>query len=98
MSEIPWQLGDGRLLLTCHLQPGAKKPGFTGLHGDAVKIRIASPPVDGKANAELIKFLAKSFAVAARDIEIISGQTNRRKRVAISGVETLPLSLQALLQ
>ena len=98
LNEIPWQIADGRLLLTCHLQPGAKKPGFAVLHGDAVKIRIASPPVDGKANAELIKFLAKNFAVAARDIEIISGQMNRRKRVAISGVETLPLSLQALLQ
>ena len=51
MSEWLRVAADGRITLTLHIQPGAKKTEFGGLHGDALKIRLAAPPVDGKANA-----------------------------------------------
>ena len=79
--------GDGRLLLTLHIQPGAKKTEVCGLHGDALKIRLAAPPVDGKANAALLAFLAKTCGVPKSAVELISGDTSRAKRVKIIGVE-----------
>ncbi len=67
MSEfIQWQ--EDSLIITCHLQPKASKTEVVGLHGDALKIRIKAPPVDGKANLELIRFLAKEFDVSKRDV------------------------------
>ena len=54
---------DGRITLTLHIQPGAKKTEFGGLHGDALKIRLAAPPVDGKANEALIKFVADTLGL-----------------------------------
>ena len=54
---------DGRATLTLHIQPGAKKTEVVGLHGDALKIRLAAPPVDGKANQALIGFIAERLKV-----------------------------------
>ncbi|QQD23107.1 YggU family protein [Venatoribacter cucullus] len=88
MSHFQWS--DGDLLLVCHLQPNASRSEFAGLHGDALKIRIQAPPVEGKANTELVKFLAKAFGVGKRDIEIISGELNRHKRVRIAAPAKLP--------
>ena len=85
-----YQWADGDLLLVCHLQPNASRSEFAGLHGDALKIRIQAPPVEGKANTELVKFLAKAFGVSKRDIEIISGELNRHKRVRITAPAKLP--------
>ena len=97
MSQEFAQWQDNDLLLICHLQPGAKKSEFAGLHGDALKIRIQAPPVDGKANAELIRFLAQAFAVSKRDVELVSGELNRHKRLRISTPGQIPEALQALL-
>lgn len=72
-----------RLVLELHVQPGAKKSEFAGLHGERMKVRLAAPPVDGKANAELIAFLAGHYGVAKADVEILAGLTSRQKRVAI---------------
>ncbi len=85
-----YQWADGDLLLVCHLQPNASRSEFAGLHGDALKIRIQAPPVEGKANTELVKFLAKAFGVGKRDIDIISGELNRHKRVRITDPAKLP--------
>ncbi|WP_430460540.1 DUF167 family protein [Thalassolituus sp. LLYu03] len=84
------QWTDGDLILVCHLQPKASKSEFAGQHGDALKIRIQAPPVEGKANTELVKFLAKQFGVAKSDVEIISGELNRHKRVRIRKPVKLP--------
>lgn len=75
-SWYSWQGED--LILRCHLQPKASRDEISGLHGDSVKIRIAAPPIEGRANAALVKFLAKTFGVAKRDVSIISGELGRR--------------------
>lgn len=85
---------DGSVILTLHIQPGAKKTEITGLHGDALKIRLAAPPVDGKANAALIAFLAKACGVSKSSVELVSGDTSRAKRVRVSGAD--PATVEAL--
>jgi uncharacterized protein (TIGR00251 family) len=78
---------DGSLVLSLHIQPGAKKTEIAGLHGEALKIRLAAPPVDGKANAALIAFLAKTCGVPKSAVEVVSGETSRTKRVRLTGVD-----------
>lgn len=70
-------------VITLHIQPGAKSTEVVGLHGGALKVRLAAPPVDGKANAALCDFLAGFLQVPKRDVEVIAGLTSRQKRVAI---------------
>ncbi len=79
------QAGDGSVILTLHIQPGAKKTEIVGLHGEALKIRLAAPPVDGKANAALVAFLAKLCGVSRSDVALVSGESARAKRVRIVG-------------
>lgn len=74
------------VLLTLHIQPGAKKTELAGLYGDALKIRLAAPPVDGKANDSLLKFLATQLGVAKSQVSLISGASSRSKRVRVAGV------------
>jgi uncharacterized protein (TIGR00251 family) len=74
-----WHAGEGRTLLTLHIQPGAKKTEVAGLYGDALKIRLAAPPVDGKANAALIAFVADRLGLSKSAVHLKSGQTSRRK-------------------
>jgi len=78
MSE--WlRVGNGCITLTLHIQPGAKKTEVAGCYGDALKIRLAAPPVDGKANAALIGFVAERLGLAKSALTLKSGQTSRRK-------------------
>lgn len=74
------------ILLRLHVQPRAAKTEIAGIHGDALKIRIASPPVDGAANEALLRFLAESLDVPQRQVELLSGHSGRRKAVCIHGV------------
>ena len=84
---MSWLLARGdSVLLTLHIQPGAKKTEVVGLHGDALKIRLASPPVDGKANEALISFLADKLDIAKARLSLVAGQTSRSKRVSITGI------------
>jgi uncharacterized protein (TIGR00251 family) len=71
--------------LELHVQPGAKRTEVTGMHGERIKIRLAAPPTDGRANAALIEFLAEAFGVARRDVTILAGMKSRDKRVLIEG-------------
>lgn len=77
--------GDG-VVLTLHIQPGAKKTEVVGTHGEALKIRLAAPPVDGKANAALIAFLSRKVGAGRTAVELLTGDTSRAKRVRITGV------------
>lgn len=85
MSDWFRVAGDGRLTLTLHIQPGAKKTEFAGLHGDALKIRLAAPPVDGKANEALVRFVAEALGLPKSAVHLKSGQTSRRKVLEVSG-------------
>ncbi len=85
MNEWLRVAADGRITLTLHIQPGAKKTEFAGLHGGALKIRLAAPPVDGKANEALIKFVAETLKLPKSAVNLKSGQTSRRKVLEISG-------------
>ncbi len=71
-----------------HVVPRARATGVAGRHGDALKIRLAAPPVDGAANDELVRFLAERLAVPRSAVTIAAGLTGRRKTVKIAGVET----------
>ncbi len=81
------------LLLNLHLQPGASRIGFAGLHGERLKVRISAPPVDGKANSLLLAFLADAFAVSKQQVSLLSGQSSRQKRIAIHAPQQLPAEL-----
>lgn len=77
---------DGDLIFNVRVVPRASKSEIVGDLDGALKIRIASPPVDGSANAELIKVLSKKFNVSKNAVEIIGGQTSKRKQIRISGI------------
>jgi uncharacterized protein (TIGR00251 family) len=66
--------------------PRASKNEIQGLHDGALKIRLTTPPVDGKANQALIKFLSKQLAISKSQIELIQGETSRGKTLRISGI------------
>lgn len=85
-SALPdWLRAAGNgVTLTLHIQPGAKKTEVAGEHGEALKIRLAAPPVDGKANAALIEFVADRLRLAKAQVELKSGQTSRRKVLAVN--------------
>jgi uncharacterized protein (TIGR00251 family) len=79
------ETADG-LNLQVRVQPGAKRSKFVGAHGGAIKIAIAAPPVDGKANEELVDFLSSELDIKKSHIEIIRGQTSRDKTVLFRGL------------
>jgi uncharacterized protein len=73
--------------ISVYVQPGLRRAtGVVGMHGDAWKIRVAAPPVDNAANAELIEFLASKLNLPKRSVRVAAGGTGRRKIVEISGV------------
>ena len=96
MPAPDWYHRDGTdLLVAVHAQPGAKKSAIAGLHGDALKIRIAAPPVDGRANEAIIAFLADRFGVARSAVSLERGDSARRKLFRIRGTGIDPASLIA---
>lgn len=85
---VAWQGAD--LILDVHVQPRASRSEVAGWFGERLKIRVAAPPVDGKANQELIDFLAKAFNVAKRDILLLAGEGGRDKRFKVLSPKRLP--------
>jgi len=81
------------ITLALHVQPGAKRSGIAGLHGAALKIRLAAPPIEGRANEALLKFIAELFGVPLRQVELKQGGQSRHKVVAITGSAIDPESL-----
>ncbi|MBI2537562.1 MAG: DUF167 domain-containing protein [Gemmatimonadetes bacterium] len=70
-----------------HVQPRAQRTEIVGWHGDAIKIRVAAPPVDGAANGELLRFLSERLALPAAQVRLAAGSTGRRKRVEVVGLD-----------
>jgi len=89
-----WYRRDGETItLTLHVQPGAKHSEIAGLHGEALKIRLAAPPVEGRANEALLKFIAQLFAVPLRQVQLKQGAQSRHKVVAVIGSKVEPDNL-----
>lgn len=72
--------------LNVRVIPRAPRNRVEGVLGDALKIRLQAPPVDGKANAALVRFLADTLDISAARVEILAGETGRRKRIRLAGM------------
>jgi len=80
-------------LLSIHAQPGAKKSAVAGLHGDALKIRVAAPPVEGKANDALTAFVAQSLGLPKRAVSLVKGDASREKLLLVADASADPARL-----
>ncbi len=74
------------LVLRCHVQPGAGRAAVAGRRGDALHVRVAPPPVDGRANAALLALIASLFDRPRAAVSLVGGERSRLKRVRIEGV------------
>jgi uncharacterized protein (TIGR00251 family) len=74
------------VLLPVRAMPRASKNEIQGLHGDALKVRLQAPPVEGKANQALIRFLSEALNIPRSQLSIASGETGRNKAVLITGI------------
>jgi uncharacterized protein (TIGR00251 family) len=75
------------IVLRVHVQPGAGRSAVVGRHGTSLKVRVAAPPVDGRANVAAAALIAETLGVKESDVELVSGQRSRLKRFRIAGVE-----------
>jgi uncharacterized protein len=85
-----------KTILRLRIVPNAKRNEVVGQHGEAIKIKVKAPAVDGKANEALRDFLAKCLGIYARDVELVSGEKSRDKSVAITGMEAGPIKARLL--
>jgi hypothetical protein len=95
-TTAAWRWEQGDLILQLYVQPKASRDQFVGLHCDAIKLAITAPPVDGKANAHVIKLLAGWFDVAKSQVELQRGELNRHKQLLIRRPKQIPAALSAL--
>jgi len=79
-----------------YVQPRASKNAMAGIHEGVLKVRLTAPPVEGEANKECLKFLAKVFLIPKSQLEVIQGHKSRRKTILMRGVS--PESLQSVLK
>jgi len=77
---------DDGLIFAVHVRPRASRSKIVGLHDGALAVQLAAPPVDGAANQELTKVLARALRVPRSAVRLVSGQRSRRKRVHVAGV------------
>jgi len=75
-----------RIVFSVRVIPRSSKSEIVGEYEGALKIKLTSPPVDGAANDELIRFFSRTFSVSRSDVEIVSAHTARLKRVSVSGI------------
>jgi uncharacterized protein (TIGR00251 family) len=85
------------ITLSLHCQPGAKQTKVLGLHDDCLKIALQAPPLENKANALLVAWLSKQLKVPQKQIQFISGQNSRRKRIEIQGDISAEQIIQGLM-
>lgn len=78
------EIREDHLVVNLRVTPRAGRDGVHGLVGDALKVRIQTPPVDGKANTQLLRYLSKRWNVPRASMEIASGETGRNKRLRIN--------------
>jgi len=90
MSDKVFSWKNDTLQLRVYIQPKASQDEIVGLHGEYLKVRITAPPIEGKANAHLLKYLAKEFGVGPNQIEITAGKKGRHKQLRIQDPSRLP--------
>lgn len=93
MSSWHRRLADGTIVLAVHAQPGARRTEVAGLHGDALKIRVAAPALEDRANEALIEYLARRLEVPRRNVALVGGAKSREKRFEIRASAVAPESL-----
>ena len=97
MAATGWYCWEGTdLILQVRVQPRAGRDEITGLQAGRLRVRLTAPPVDGKANLHLCRFLAAAFAVPPSRVALIAGATSRDKRLRISAPRRLPWDIQPL--
>ena len=79
--------GEGGVYVQVHVQPGSRRPGLMGRHGDALKIAVVAPPVGGRANQAVIEALAELLGLPARDFVVVGGRASRHKRLFAKGID-----------
>ncbi|KXF80130.1 DUF167 family protein YggU [Enterovibrio coralii] len=95
-ARTAWLENDD-LILRLYIQPKASRDQWMGQHGEEIKLAITAPPVDGKANAHLTKFLSKQFKVAKGQIDIEKGELGRHKQVRIHAPTLYPEAISDLI-
>jgi len=91
VSTARWLTRDAKgIVLALRVQPRAHRDAISGPQGDCLKVRIAAPPVDGAANAQLCRYLAGLFHVPQANVSLLRGTAGRTKLVRVSGVDALP--------
>ena len=95
MCAVTLQQSD--LLLNLYIQPKASRDQIVGLHGDELKVAITAPPIDGKANAHLSKYLAKAFKVPKSNIHIVKGELGRHKQIRVIDPKLIPSVITELM-
>ncbi len=79
--------GDDTVVLAVHVQPAAGRTAVVGRHGAALKVRVAAPPIGGRANSACVDLLAETFGLKPAQVELISGEGSRAKQFKLTGVE-----------
>jgi hypothetical protein len=80
-------LMDGTVLIRLHVQPKASKSRIVGIHDGCLKLAVAAPPLDGKANTEVVKCLANILGVPVRDVTVKSGAQSRKKLIVVKALD-----------
>ena len=86
MSQLEITEAGGGVTFAVRVVPRASRNEIAGIHGDALKIRLTAPPVEGRANEALIAFLARRLGVRKSQVEIVAGATSRRKMIRVTGL------------
>jgi uncharacterized protein len=86
---------DGYVVVDVHVQPGSGRTAVVGRHGAALKLRVAAPPANGRANEETCALLARTFGVKDAAVSLVSGASSRTKRIRIDGMDG-PTTVTAL--
>lgn len=86
MSPLAVRARDGAVRFNVRVQPRASRAGVDGVHGDALKVRVTAPPVEGAANEAVVEVLAAALGVPRRAVRIVAGASSRAKVVEVDGV------------
>ncbi len=93
LSDL-YDVEDDAVVVHVHVQPGAGRGAVVGRHGESLKIRVAAPPVEGRANDAAVALLAEALEVHARDVQLVSGAKSRLKRFRIQGLTAEEVEVQ----